>query len=617
MTTREPFKPISIDKKLGDIYFNEKCLLYGPFAAPKTSPFTTERAQEVAEKYEKTKKPIKIKLVALADSLALLKKSRFGKKPPYPKIKYTEVKTHNVFSQTEKTIILGVQVAGKPQQFMAMVFEQPLKAIQLEDKLAYADEAPKNSLKNRIPVREPTPVQEPSPFVQQPSRSPSIVVMPHETARARSSSSSSSRGESKPNTPHSDNRMPASASPYDFHPSSATPESISGSRVAALPRQPAHSSTSTSSSPHPSASSHPQVIQRPLSSHNSRSETINETLHFSSPDPPICSKCRSRCASLVDIATSPLVFSVAQSRPRSRESSTHTRQNESLLSEKPCHVSSTEAMVDKECSQQKQPNDQLSKETLVVRETNLQREVRPRSLSSSSSSTSAQLSPQRRKSRQDSRPRSVRSNAHTHCHVCDAPQNSVSPSRPLYILASGHFRPFSELTHEQNYGSKTSVCSICGEAGVGDLRTVEIIQTDVNKRPILSEDGAVYMYSKTRPVEYTKDEGECYRRRSRRSSSGLLSDSSTSNLSLSISTAKERSLKMVPLKCDQTPVRVPTPEEYVSREVKRKRRPLSTDERLPIYRLDSSDSDSSITSSRMGPNGAGYAGSIKVTPLRH
>uniref|UniRef100_A0A5K3G527 Uncharacterized protein n=1 Tax=Mesocestoides corti TaxID=53468 RepID=A0A5K3G527_MESCO len=58
-----------------------------------------------------------------------------------------------------------------------------------------------------------------------------------------------------------------------------------------------------------------------------------------------------------------------------------------------------EAMVDEDRSEQREPNDQLSKETLVVREANLQREVRPRSLSSSSS-TSAQLSPKRRESRQ-------------------------------------------------------------------------------------------------------------------------------------------------------------------------------------------------------------------------
>ncbi|KAL5112907.1 hypothetical protein TcWFU_009277 [Taenia crassiceps] len=656
MAAHEPFKPISIDKKLGEVYFHEKCLLIGFGPAPKTDPFSIEHAEAMLKKTKANRKPIKIKVMALADSLKLTKASHIGKKPPHSKIKYSEVILHKIFTHSKKALVLGIRVSGSPQQYLVLTFEQPLKASRLDDELAYADDAPKHNLKNRIPVFEALDVRESSPaYMTNNSLSP--LNETRETLHYPFKSLREYAEGSRETTPINENDTPLAK----LSPSARLSEDLADLRVTGLPRQPAHS---PSLSPSPPAS--PIITQsnahtfQSISYTHSQSETLNGPANSKELNAPICTKCQSECKNLVSTATSPVKMPASKSRSssssssrsrthsnshsrslsltRSHNKSPHTGRAESRTSTASRRTMTTDAsshyvvygerpLYEQHNPSQQQQHQQKLKPSLVNKTTfavedkspNQMAKSRPRttSASSSSSSTSSSSSAHQPRSKYEHRPRSLGSSNCVHHHQSkDAPKTAPNSSKPLFILATGRFKPFSELSHEHN--NKTQgVCSICGEVGVGDARQVEIIRTDASKGPVISDDGTVYMYSTTRPAECANEDEPHRKNKSHHSDRGNRrlsnSTSSSSSSSSSRNCIEQPVVASVPLKRHSTPISASLTEVYMPNESRR--RSHSNSSRHKIYRLDSSDSDSSSSSSDQ--NEMSHLGSIKVVPLRY
>ncbi|KAL5963014.1 hypothetical protein TSMEX_009203 [Taenia solium] len=650
MAAREPFKPVSIDKKLGEVYFCEKCLLTGFGPAPKTDPFSFEHAEAMLKKTKTNKKPMKIKVMALADSLKLAKASHIGKKPPHSKIKYSEVILHKIFTHSEKVLVLGVHVSGSPQQYLVLTFQQPLKATQLDDDLAYADDAPKHNLKNRIPAFEASDVREPSP-VYIITNSPSPVNATGETLQCPPKSLSERTGGSLETTPIDEN----------LNPLAGISEDLSNSRVAGLPRQPADSPLLSPSPPiSPVITQSNAHIPQSISYNHSQSETLNEPTNLKELNAPICAKCQSECKNLVSTATSPAKMSANKSPSRSSSSShlhthsdsrsqsfsptrsydksPHNGHSDSRTSTSSRRIMTTDAsshyvvyeerplyeQQNRSQQQKKRKSSLVNKTTVSIKDKSPTRKAKPRprttsvsSSSSSSASSSSSSSARQPRSKREHRPRSLGSSSRIHHRQSiDAPETAPNSSKPLFILATGRFKPFSELSHEHN--NKTQgVCSICGEVGVGDPRQVEIIRTDSSRGPVISDDGTVYMYSTTRPAEGTNDD-EPHRKKKSHHSNRRHRSSSNPGLNSSSSSCRngiEQPLVVpVPLKHHTTPNSASLTEVYAPNESRQRSHHRSSSQKK-IYRLDSSDSDSSSSSSEQ--NEMSHLGSIKVVPLRY
>ncbi|VDM30677.1 unnamed protein product [Hydatigera taeniaeformis] len=659
MTAREPFKPISIDKKLGEVYFYEKCLLTGFGMAPKMDPFTDEHAGAMLKKTKNGKKPIKIKVMALADSLKLSKASHIGKKPPHSRIKYSEVKMHKIFAHSKKVLVLGVQVSGNPQQYLILTFEQPLKASRLDDELTYADDAPKHNLKNRISAFDRLGVGQPSPTAVI-DNSPSLIKATRDASHESLKSLSEQPGGSRETTPILENNFPLAK----LYPSAEELDDVSTSRVVGLPRQPAHSPSLSPSPPtSPMTTQSNAHISQSLSYNPSQTETLNEPINSKELNAPICAKCRSECKDLVSTATSPVKMPATESRSgssssshshahsdsgpqsysatRSPDKSTHNGRSDSRTSTASHRTMTTDASSHyviygerplyeqqiRSNQQQKRRSSLVNKITFPSQDKSPTRTAKPRpratstsSSSSSSSSTSSsppsserQITPKR-----EHRPKSLDSS----CRLCnhefsDAPKAAPDSSKPLFILATGRFKPFSELSHEHNIQTQ-GVCSICGEVGVGDPRQVEIIRTDSSRGPVISDDGTVYMYSTTRPAECANGDGS--RRKNRHHHSSARHRHSSDSRSSSSSDGSYRNgieqpaMTAVPLRRYSTSKSASLTEVHVPTE-SRQHSHHDSFKQKKIYRLDSSDSDSSSSSS--DEDEKSHLGNIKVVPLRY
>lgn len=575
MADRQPYKPVVIDKKLGDVYFTDKCILYGPYPAPKNNPISQANAEGLARKCAaKEKKKMKIKVACLMDSLALMKKSRISKKPPYARIKYADVKQNSLFAAYNNTVVLCIQLTGKAAEYMAITFDKPLKATQMHAKLDYAALAPNNNLKNKIPVPEPVPANSPSP------PSPPPVNSASTPARARSRSSSNSRSISS-NTSSSgvqinEERPPELQIQDSGVRNNLTPDTTSTSRVAGLPRQPAYSNTISSHSSRPSSRINqlPPLEPSPVPQANPQSQAllVVEPVRLTpTPEPNVCSRCKSR-------STSSSSF-----KAPSREKRSRNRQNESPTSVVSRHTLTTDAsshhVVDEEKAMFATPRSR----------TRSNGGARTQSTSSSSSSTSFSSNSQSSRRRYSKKNRSR------------TPSRSRSNrSQSLFILASGKFKPFSELAREQD--NNEGMCSICGEVRNGGPKQVEIIRTDGNGGPMLCEDGTIYMYSKTRPVETNPSSREASRKprkNSHKNRSRKSSRSSSSGRSLS---ASARNGYMAPTLIASQPKTQPNSgHQFVTGQGKK------------IYRLESNDSSSSSESSQT--KSTSEYGKLKVTPL--
>ncbi|CDS41043.1 expressed conserved protein [Echinococcus multilocularis] len=647
MAAREPFKPISIDKRLGEVYFHEKCYLTGFGSAPKTDPFSIVQAEAMVKKNGNNKKPIKVKVTALADSLKLVKASHIGKKPPHSKIKYSEVKLHKIFPHSKKVLVLGIQVSGSPQQYLVLTFEQPLKATRLDDELTYADDAPRHNLKYQIPVFEPPEVNEPSPTYNI-TNSPAFV-------NATGSVSEPTSG-SRETTPIHENEVPQAR----FNPPAEVSGDLSTSGVVGLPRQPAHSpslSPSPPSSPTPTQSDAHTPQSIPYD--HSQIETLNEPANPKEVNAPVCVKCRSECKNLVSTATSPVKMptnksrSISSSRSHSYtysdsssqlrsptcscdkyprigrfDSRTSTASRRTMTTDASSHyvVYEERPLYEhriRSQQQQKPKSSPVSKSTFSVRDKGSTQKTKPRprtvSTSSSISSASSFSSTSRRQSRskREHRPKTLVSSRRVDHHQLNDDSKAASgSSRSLFILATGKFKPFSELSHEHN-GKTQGICSICGEVGVGDPRQVEIIRTDSSGGPVISDDGTIYMYSTTRPAEYTNDDELHRKNKSHHSDPRHCSLGKSRSSSSSCSSKNDIELPVVTpvsVKRQSTPTSTSLTEVYVPNESKQRSHHESPKKKR-IYRLDSSDSDSSSSSS--DENKMSHLGSIKVMPLRY
>lgn len=571
MPAREPFKPISIDKKLGEIYFNEKCLLNGFEPAPKTNPFSYEVAEAVLKKYQDPKKAIKIKLLGLADMLKFDKGSKLGKKVPYSKVMYSEIKLHKVFNQSKKILILGVQGSDKLNQYLVISFERPIKASHLNDQLDYADQAPKNNLKNKIQLSDIPSARDPSPVYYNLNTPPHSPETSHQMSQNSVVRQSERTGEI---TEIQGTGLPR----YEMSEVSVNLNSMKMSKKSIQSPTPSISQQQTT----PQSNTYTAPSGTP---NHSPTEAIRYSAYQQQEPTPLCSKCRLKCENLVSTATSPLVLrkkdsvagltsvtdSISSSSSSKSQSKTlntvsrsntisfsrrsknklHSKRSNSMTSTSSRHTVTTDAsshyVLDEERelyehqppafvpmnSREEKPNP-INTETVVIRDSS------PINMTNSRTRTqfgSRQAQYRRRKSRHEHRARSMvaTNNVSVQEHspirrsstVLDyasiqqktvtttAAGNRNDDDKPLFILASGRFRPFSEFSHEHD-SEQHGICSICGEEGVGDPRQVEIIRTDTGKGPIISDEGCVYMYSATRPVEYTNGNGT--RQRSNRSS---------------------------------------------------------------------------------------------------
>ena len=641
MTTQEPFKPISIDKKLGEVYFDEKCLLSWCGPAPKTNSFSTEQAEDIANKHKSDKKPVKIKIMALADSMILSKVSKIGKKPPLTKIKYSDVKIHKIFPQFKKALVLGVHVSGGSQQYLILTFEQPLKATQLDDELTYADDAPKHNLKNRIAAQEPVPMRDHSPY----------YVTPENPLRELSSTSVRSQSEvtnkSREITPIHENGLPTS----QLDPSTELTETVSTSGFAGLPKQP------TGSVIHAlSPSSLPKTTQSNAAELQNSKSNHSQTANTRSPSTPTCAKCRWKSESMVSTATSPVndpdnkFWLRSSSTSRSRDDSLSLSRTQSLsLSQSRSHSHSlaptreeylqhgrSDSLTNTSCcnmttdasshyvvyeerplygqfqqQQEAQPSP-INRETIVVMDMNSRQKNRSQSRKNSASSSSFLASTpvtyRTRKSRHGKQRRSITSSSRIHHNHSEKRYESISPaedsSRPLFILATGRFKPFSELSHEHDSKMK-GICTICGEVGSGGPRTVEVIRTDYNRGPVISDDGTVYMYSTTRPVEHGS--GDRFQRKGMSCCGRLKHQSSNSS---DTDSNLERAAMIL------TPDRNPWYSGPSLQNEKHHSYPKgSRSHKKKIYRLESSDSNSSSSSSDENETRSRLG--IRVMPLRY
>nr|CDS32110.1 expressed conserved protein [Hymenolepis microstoma] len=636
MAARELFKPITIDKKLGEIYFDEKCLLNGFEPAPKTNPFSNEAAEAALKKHQNPKKATKIKLVGLSDTLKFNKGSKFGKKVPYSKVKYSEVKYHKVFDHSKTILVLGVQGSDKLNQYLIIGFEQPIKASHLDSQLAYAELAPKNNLKNKIPVSDVSPHRDPSPVYYNLTTPP----LPTETSRRVSRGSL--------NGPNERTQEIIEIQETE-HPKSSY--EMSGISVDLISPRMERNSIQSSTSPIFQKPMTPQSVTRTISSRASnhlRSETIRDSTNQQQEDFPLCSKCRSKCEALVSTATSPLVLrktgsaagitsstsstsSSTSSKPRSKtlysvsRSNTisfsrrsrdkpHNKRSDSMTSTSSRHTVTTDAsshyVLDEERElYEHQPRAFVqmnggeeiayptNADTIVVRNTSPMYRTKPRTRSYSGS---RQARHKKRKPKHKHRARSmvVTGNAPVQQYTTDQKyfpiqQNTITTTstsnrnvdKPLFILASGRFKPFSEFSHEHD-PEQHEICSICGEEGVGDPRQVEIIRTDISKGPVISNEGCVYMYSATKPVDYTNGNGT-YQRSSKSSRRGRLSVSS-------LGSSQERPVQpdLVPLYRNAVPVQ----EQQITQSyVKKKGSFAHADERTKSYQTSNENSISSKT----------------------
>lgn len=594
--------------------------------------------------------------MALADSLKLAKASHIGKKPPHSKIKYSEVILHKIFPHSKKVLVLGVHAMGSPQQYLVLTFEQPLKATRLDDELAYADDAPKHNLKNRIPVFE-----ESSP-VYVVTNSPSSVNATGETLQYPLKSLSEFAEGSRETTPINENDLLLAK----LNSPAGKLEDLSNSRVVGLPRQPAHS---PSLSPSPPTS--PMVTQsnshtpQSISHNHIQPETLNEPANPEELNSPICAKCQSECKDLVSTATSPVKMPANKSRSRSSSSShshthsdscpqslcltcshdksqhsgrsdirTSTASRRSMTTDASSHyvVYGERPLYEHYNSSQQQQQQQKRKPSLVNNTTLFMKgksptrkaKPRSRSLSASSSSSSSSSassfsssSERQPRSRRGHQPRSLDPSSRVHRHkFIDAPKTTPNTSKPLFILATGRFQPFSELSHEHDNKTR-GVCSICGEVGVGDPRQVEIIRTDSSGGPVISDDGTVYMYSTTRPAEYTNDDEPHRKNKShhsgRKHRHSRNSRSSSSSSGICRNGIEQPVVAPISLKRHTAPTSASLTEVYVPNESRQRSNHKYSSQK--IYRLDSSDSDSSSSSSV--ENEMSHLGSIKVVPLRY
>ncbi|VUZ53103.1 unnamed protein product [Hymenolepis diminuta] len=562
MPAREPFKPISIDKKLGEIYFNEKCLLNGFEPAPKTNPFSYEAAEAVLKKYQDPKKAIKIKLLGLADMLKFDKGSKLGKKVPYSKVMYSEVKLHKVFNQSKKILVLGVQGSDKLNQYLVISFERPIKASHLNDQLDYADLAPKNNLKNKIQSSDVPSARDPSPAYINLTTSPHSPEISHQMSR----NSVIREGE---RTQEITEIQGAGLPRYEM-------SEISGNlNSTKMSRKSIQSPTSSISQKRMTPQSTTYTAPGETPNH-SPTEAINYSAYQQQESTPLCSKCRLKYENLVSTATSPLVLrkngsvagltsvtdSISSSSSSKSQSKTlntvsrsntisfsrrsknklHSKRSNSMTSTSSRHTVTTDAsshyVLDEERElYEHQPrvfvpiNDREEKPNPINTETVVIRDSSPIYTTNSRTKTqfsSRQTRHRRRKSRHEHRPRSMVATSNVSVQeyspirrpstvqdyasiqqktvTTTAAGNRNDDDKPLFILASGRFRPFSEFSHEHD-SEQHGICSICGEEGAGDPRQVEIIRTDTGKGPIISDEGCVYMYSATRPVEYTNGNG--------------------------------------------------------------------------------------------------------------
>ncbi|KAM3174798.1 hypothetical protein ACTXT7_009797 [Hymenolepis weldensis] len=573
MPVREPFKPISIDKKLGEIYFNEKCLLNGFEPAPKTNPFSYEAAEAVLKKYQDPKKAIKIKLLGLADMLRFDKGSKLGKKVPYSKVMYSEVKLHKVFNQSKKILVLGVQGSDKLNQYLVIGFERPIKASHLNDQLSYADLAPKNNLKNKIQSSDVPSARDPSPVYANLATPPHSPETSHQMPRdsvirqsERTQEITEIQGTGLPRTRYDMSEISVNLNSTKMSEKSIQSPTPSISQKRMTPQSITY--TATSGAPN-----------------HSPTEAINYSAYQQQESIPLCSKCCLKYENLVSTATSPLVLrktgsvggltsvtdSISSSSSPKSQSKTlntvsrsntlsfsrrsinklHNKRSNSMTSTSSRHTVTTDAsshyVLDEERELyghqprafvplnggEEKPNP-INTETVVIRD------FSPIYMTNSRNRTqngSRQTRHRKRKSKHEHRARSMvatnnvpvqeyspirrSSTVQDYASIqqktvtTTAAGNRNDDDKPLFILASGRFRPFSEFSHEHD-SEQHGICSICGEEGVGDPRQVEIIRTDTGKGPVISDEGCVYMYSATRPVEYTNGNGT--RQRSSRSS---------------------------------------------------------------------------------------------------
>lgn len=642
MTARELFKPISIDKKLGEIYFDEKCLLNGFEPAPKTDPFSDKAAEAALKKHQDPKKATKIKLVGLSDTLRFDKGSKFSKKIPYSKVKYSEVKFHKVFSHSKTILVLGVQGSDKLNQYLIIGFEQPIKASHLDGQLAYADLAPKNNLKNKIQLSDVPSRHDPSPVYD------NLTTPPLTTETSRRMSRDSLTGPSE--------RIQEITEIHETGHPKARYEMSEISVDLTSPRM-ERNSNQTSISPISQKPMTPQSITHTISSRASnhlRSETIRDSTNQQQEDSPLCSKCRSKCEALVSTATSPLVSrktgsvagltliassisSSTSSKPQSKTLNTvsrsntisfsrrsrdepHNKRSDSMTSTSSRHTITTDASShyvldeERELYEHKprafvQMNGRgeiaypTNADTVVVRATSPMYRTNPRTRSHSGS---RQARHKKKKPKHKHRARSmvVTNNAPIQEYrstqqyatdpkyvpiqqrtITNTSTSNRNVDKPLFILASGRFKPFSEFSHEHD-PEQHGICSICGEEGVGDPRQVEIIRTDTSNGPVISDEGCVYMYSVTKPVDYTNGNGTLQRSiKSRRR--GRLSLSS-------LGSSQER-----PVQPDLVPIyrsAVPVQEEQITQSYAKKKGPFSyADEKTKSYQASNENSISSKT----------------------
>lgn len=730
MPAREPFKPISIHKKLGEIYFDEKCHLIGSESAPTANSFKVETAKSMLMKYKDAKKPVKMKITGLADSLKLEKGSKLGKKLPYSKIKYSEVKIHKVFSQAKNVLVLGVQGSDSSKKYMVIIFEQPMKAARLDGQLEYADEAPKNNLKNRIIIVDSPSVRQPSPEYQnlispQPPSEPSHQL--HRDALTENS------GRSQEVPIIQETGLPREN--YDMSPQPSVDVPLS--QATGLPKQAVHSPnpmTSPSPPPMPPRSSSPTVLRS--ATKQLQSETAIDPANQQQGGALICSRCRSMREELISTATSPInllgensradlastsvsigaISSRSSSRSQSHSkiftrnknssrslsrswdktplgNSSRSMRSNSMTSNSSHRTMTTDAsshyvledernLFDRRpqskeelrVQQQSQQKEYLiSRDTIVVRDESP--DFKPQRRRSSSSTKL--LKHKKSKSKREHRPKSMVATARSPIQIYSSSPNNRNTNVPLFILATGKFKPFSEFSHEHNV-STHGICSICGKEGEGDPRQVEIIRTDSSGGPVISDDGCIYMYSTTQPVEYANGYGthqkqnkpRKHRRRSSNSSSSSSSgesqmkvapvsvyrsaqknevyqdkrkkwsttspDPQVMELHIPAETSRHHShgrkeshqrdskhrssLSVAELLMPVGSVanqKVPlAPESYVTQEWGHYEHRMSSTSstKKKIYRLESSDSDSSSTFTE--ESDLNRSGNIKVTPLR-
>uniref|UniRef100_A0A0X3NP61 Trematode PH-like domain-containing protein n=1 Tax=Schistocephalus solidus TaxID=70667 RepID=A0A0X3NP61_SCHSO len=503
----EPPKAVTIDKKLGNIYFTGKCLLKGPYEIKDNEVFGAEGGNKAMRESLQKKKGIKINIMALTDSLRFNRKSRLGKKPPHKNVKYQHIKHYYQFAQQENIVILALQKPKTPKQYIALKFAEVAATAKFCDLVQYASIASNHNLKNAAPPPEaPTlnasiPASPETPLAPQslPKKtadSPSVTQTPSPSeSRSSSSSPSRCRNSAIPRTSITEivERNTALSATQSRDESTERDSQLSSTHANYLPEvglvESCATPTRQNSTPKPRSVS-PQLQTLPESPSFQRSSCpIQKHQSLSSESEAnrtnnICPTCSHENPCVVNAATSPVPSGLSK-KSDANPIEHYSTANGNISPQLQAYGVTAVVEYGPDHSKLSECNHdpQIVEEILCIDKS--RRSVASatpdyRTSSSSSFSERYQIS-------------------------LGATPNQSSENQ--MILTSNKFHPLSVLTNNRSSeNSFNDMCSICGSVGEGGPMHLKILRVDVDGQPKISPDGAVYMYSSTKVVKKEKSE---------------------------------------------------------------------------------------------------------------